>query len=251
MDNALDRAVALREQRKVNRKPQDKSIRDIRVYYTGLPTKALYPYDYQYSEIFLNILRNKRLMCPVYHHLYIQVEKTIEECLRRSIPLENLYVYGVATIDYDYYLKQSDKAKAEIVFETIVNGLNDIAEIDRLDQSIIHSTINEIKESGLDTELVHLTAENQNFRAVITYFSRSLEGGNPIYLTVTDKSSGRSEKKQIGEAEKDQLYFWISKLTINNTSVKIKARSPSARADWHLKDKPRSMEFIIKEILNG
>jgi len=249
--DVLDRAVELREQRKKNRKPMDKPIRDFRVYYTGLPAKALYPYDYQFSEIFLNILKNKGLMCPTYHHLYIQVEKNVEECLRRSIPIENWYVYGISTIDYDNYVKQPNKAKAEIVLETMALGLKDISDIDGLDQSIINSTIAKIQESGLDTELTHLTADNQNFQVKVTYFSRSMEDGNPIYLTVIEKSSGRSGKKQIGEAEKDQLHFWISKLTLNNTSVKIKARASSDRTDWHLKDKSRSMEFNIKEILNG
>ncbi|HVS90757.1 MAG TPA: hypothetical protein VHE59_01910 [Mucilaginibacter sp.] len=251
MDDVLKRAIDLREQRKNIQKSHDKLIRDLRVYYTGLPTKALYPYDYQYSEIFLNILRNKALMCPLYHHLYIQVEKTVEECLKRSIPIENWYVYGIASIDYDDYMKRLDKAKDEIVLETIITGLKDIADIDSLDQSIINSTIDEIRKTGLDTELTHLTTENQNIKAVVTYFSRSMEEGNPIYLTVNEKSSGRFGRKQIGTAEKEQLYFWISKLTLNTTSVKIKAKGPSDRADWHLKDKPRSMEFSIEEILNG
>jgi len=249
--NAVDRAIELREKRKINRHPKDKVIRDFRVYGSRLPEKALYPYDYQYAEIFLNKLRSKGLLCPTYHHLYIQAAKTFEDCLNGSNALENWYVYGLATIDYDSYVKQSDTAKETLVLNTIINGLMDIADIDDLDQPTINSTIDEIKISGLNTELEHIVAENKNHKAIITYFSRSMEDGNPVYLNIIEKSTGRSGKIQIGEAEKDQLYFWISKLTLNNTHVKIKARNPSMKTEFYLKDKPGTMEFSIKEIING
>src|SRR5476649_1379232 len=106
--DTLERAINLRAERKKNQKPKDTIIKDLRVYYNSLPPKALYPYDYQYTEIFLNILRNKGLGCPHYHHLYIQAGKTIEDCLIHSVPYDNWYVCGIAVIDYDKYLNQNE-----------------------------------------------------------------------------------------------------------------------------------------------
>ncbi|MGN6640804.1 MAG: hypothetical protein ACTHJ8_17970 [Mucilaginibacter sp.] len=249
--NTLECAVNFREERLKNQKPKNKVIKDFRVYAPRLPEKVLYPYDYQYAEIFLNILRNKELTCPTYHHLYVQVAKSFEDCLKGSIALEDWYVCGLAVIDYDNYLKQTNKEKEEIVLNAIIDGLNDITNIDGLDQSIINSTIDEVKKSGLDTELKHLTAENKDYLTTVTYFSRSMEEGNPIFLNIKEKSTGKSGRIQIGIAEKNQLYFWISKLTLNKSHVKIKARSLSAKADLYLMDKPRSMEFSIKKIING
>src|SRR5579872_3777811 len=202
--DTLERAINLRAERKKNQKPKDTVIRDLRVYYDSLPSKALYSYDYRYAEIFLNILRNKNLMCPVYHHLYIQVADTIEEALTRSIPFLKEYICGVATVDYSKYPQKNEGEKDQIVFNAITTGLKDIAEIDGLDMYIIDSTIEEIKLSGLNTELVHLTAENKIHTASVTYFSRSMEEGNPIYLNISEKLTGKSGKIQIGEAGKDQ-----------------------------------------------
>jgi len=249
--DTLKHAINLRAERKNNQKIKDTIIRDLRVYYNSLPSKALYPYDYQFTEIFLNILKSKNLKCPHYDHLYIQVGKTIEDCLIHSIPYDNRYENGIAVIDYDEYQQQNEMGKQNIVFEIISAGLKDIATIDELDIGMINNTIDEIKLNALNTELVHMTAENENYRVLITYFSRSMEDGNPVYLNIVEKSTGRSGKIQIGKAGKDQLYFWVSKLSLNSNQVKIKARKSSVKTDLYLKDKTRDMEFNIKELING
>ncbi|WP_426666995.1 hypothetical protein ACPPVU_13290 [Mucilaginibacter sp. McL0603] len=248
--SSLERAISLREQRRKEQKPQERAIKDLRVYYTGLPEKALYPFDYRYVEIFLNILRKKGLVCPSYHHLYILVAKTIDECLMHSIPYENWYVYGLSVINYDEYLNQSELQKEQTVFNIIVSGLKDIAEIDKLDMSTIEAVTKEIKLKGLDTELEHLTIDDKKYKVTITYYSKSKEEGNPVYLNLLEKSTGKSSRKQIGNTTQDQLYYWISKININNNHIKIKARNSSVRADLYLQDKPRNMEFSIKDLIN-
>lgn len=52
LDDTIRRALEIREKRNKQEKPKDKLIRDLRVFCNGLPLKALYPYDYQYTEIF-------------------------------------------------------------------------------------------------------------------------------------------------------------------------------------------------------
>ncbi len=245
----LESAIDLREQRKKVHKPKDKLIRDLRVYYTGLPQKALYPYDYQYSEIFKNLLKKKKFTCPTYHHLYIQVEKTIEDCLRRSIPMEDWYVYGIAVIDYEKYVKQAHKEKENIVVEIIVNGLKDIANIDGLDISIIDEVTNEVKQNGLDTELEYTTIEDKNHKLVISYLSKSMEEECPIYFSLTEKSSNNYRKVQIGRAEHSVIYYWLQKVILTKTQIKIKSSS-SAAADVYLENKARNMTYEIKELLN-
>jgi len=249
-DNKLNLARDLRELRRNTNKIKNELIKDFRVYYTTLPERALYPFDYQYAEIFYNLLRRKGLLCPIYHHLYIVVEKTMEDCLLRSVPYDDRYVNGLSIIDYNSYLNQTDVEKEQTVFSVIVAGLKDIADIDKLDTTIIDQTIAEIKIKGLDTELEHSTIDNEKYRLAVTYFSKSLEDGCPLYLNLFEKSSKKSNRIHIGIATKDQIYYWINSITITNKSIKIKSRS-SAIADAYLKDKPRSLEFNIKEIING
>jgi hypothetical protein len=244
------RAIELREQRKQLSNTKNKRIRDLRVYYVNLPKGALYPFDYQYAEIFKNLLRKKELMCPTYNHLYVQVGKTMDECLMNSVALEDWYVNGLSVINYDDYLKQTDNGKEQIVFDTIVNGLKDIAEIDKLDLSIVNNIIEEVNKKGLDTELEYLSTENKNHKLVISYLSRSMEEQCPIYLEITEKTSNKNKKIQIGLADNYQIYYWLQKVTMTNTLIKIKS-SDSIAADVYLKDKVRSMEFNIKSLLNG
>lgn len=247
-DNTIKLAIERREKRKMNDEPKDKIIRDLRVYYNELPVKALYPYDYQYVEIFLNYLRKKRLKCPTYHHIYIQVAKSIDMALKSTYTLEDWYVYGISIIDYDKYLQQSEKEKEETVFNVIVNGLKDVADIDKLDYSIIQEVVLEIKEKGLDSELEFKTIENNNYKLRITYFSKSLEEENPIFINLTEKSTGKTIKKEIGRINNFDLYLWLQKITLTNKQIRIKS-SDSIRASVWLKDKTRSMEFEIKDLL--
>ncbi|MEO6849759.1 MAG: hypothetical protein ABI203_05235 [Mucilaginibacter sp.] len=246
----LKRAIGLREQRKIHKKPLDKEIRDLRVYCSSnFSNKALYPYDYKYTEIFLNLLRKKGLMCPVYNHLYIRVGNTFEDSLRGSIYFENWQIYGLSVIDYNDYLKRSDSEKELIVFESIATGLKDITDIDGLDNSIIDSVIKEIKENGLNTELEYKTVENNHYRLRISYLVGSMEDESSIFFTLTEKSSNKVRKILIGKADKFQIYLWLHKINITKTNITIKS-SNSITAQVLLKDKPRNMEFSIKEIIN-
>jgi hypothetical protein len=249
-DEVLDRAVKLREERKRANKVKDKKVRDLRVYYNGLPNKALYPYDYQYTEIFRNLLRSSGLMCPTYHHLYVQVAKTLEDGIRNSFALEDWYVNGVAVINYDDYLGRSESEKEKIVIDLISNGLLDIADIDNLDIAIVKGVTDKVKVKGLDTELIYNQIENTNYVLTITYLSRSMEEQCPIFFNVLDKKTRHSSRIEIGRADNSQIYFWLQKVTLTKDKIKVKS-SGSIEANVYLGDKPRTMEFDIQAILNA
>lgn len=249
-EETLLRARNLREERKLLNKPKDKRIRDIRVYYNGLSNKALSPYDYQYSEIFLNILASKGFSCPTYHHLYIQIAESEEEALKNSFAIEDWYVNGIALIDYGTYKKESESNKEIIVLEAIIEGLNDIVEIDKLDKAIFDETITLIKRKGLETELTYKTIENKNFNLSITYFSKSMEEKCPIFFNLMDKNTNLTRRLEIGKADNSQIHLWLQKVTLTNNLIKVRS-SGSVKADVWLKELPREMEFEISEIMGG
>lgn len=244
----ISHALEIRDQRKKSDKPKNKKIRDIRVYSYGLPKRALYPYDYQYAEIFLNLLRREEVMCPVYHHLYVQVVKTLEDGLSNSLAIEDWYTNGISVFDYEKYSKQNDKGKERMVFEAIVTGIKDIATLDKLDIKKINKVAAEIKKTGLDTELVFDKVENSRYILTITYFSRSMEEQCPIYFHVKDKKTNRSNKIQIGKATNDQIYLWLQKVMLGKDKIKVRS-STSIAANVYLKGKPRTMEIIIADII--
>jgi len=249
-DEIILKAKKLREERRISNKPKDKKIRDIRVYYNTLPNKALYPYDYQYSEIFLNILASKEFSCPTYHHLYIQVAKSEEDALKNSLTYEGWYVNGIAQIDFENYQKESDTNKESIVLDAMIRGLRDIVEIDKLDKTIFEEAVDLIKKQGLDTELTYKTVENKKFTLTITYYSKSMEEKCPIFFNLTDKNTKVTKRIEIGKAENAQIHMWLQKITVTNKLIKV-ISSQSIRADVWLKDLPRKMEFEIAEILKS
>jgi hypothetical protein len=248
-DEVLDRAIKIRAERKRANKVKDKKVRDVRIYYNGFPNKALYPYDFQYVEIFRNLLRRSDLLCPTYHHLYVQASKTIEDGLRSSFSIEDWYVNGVSVLDYDKYSKGSESEKEQIVIELISNGLLDIATVDNLNASIIKNITDKVKSTGLDTELIFDRVENDNHALTITYLSRSMEEQCPIFFNLLDKKTNRTNKIQIGRADNFQIYFWLQKVSLTRNKIKVKSNG-SIEADMSLRDKPRTMEFDIEEIMS-
>lgn len=247
-DNLINRALELREKRKHQELPKDKLIRDLRVYDKGLPNKALYPYDYQYSEIFLNLLARDELRCPKYHHLYIQVAQTMDEALKASFSIEDWYVNGLAVIDFDDYQQLSEKQKESRVFDLIVAGLKDIASLDQLDLGKIEKVIRKIAEKGLDTELLFKEIENNTHLLKITYLSRSMEEGCPVFFNLTDKTTQQTKRTEIGRADKDQLRMWLQKISLSRKQIKVRS-SPSVRGEVWLKGMPMAMEFEIEDLM--
>lgn len=247
-DEAFIRALSLRKDRKANPKGKDKNIRDLRVYYVDLPTKALYPYDYQYSEIFLNLLSQQGLRCPQYHHLYILVGEKEGEIIRRSIPMEEWYVNGIALIDYQNYLSETPEQQDKVVFDLICAGLLDIAKIDQLDLELINRVIAQVKEKGLDTELLYKRVEHKNYTLTITYLARSMEDQCPVFFHIEDKKTNRKYKKQIGRADKFQVSAWLQKISLTRTQIKVRS-STSVRSEVILKNMKRELVFDLAGLM--
>jgi hypothetical protein len=245
----VESALRNRKERKKVHKEKDKVIRDLRIYHQGFPKKALYPYSLQYSEIFLNLLRRKKFSCPTYHHIYIQVASSLNDALVNAISFEDWCEYGVAEMDFEEYRAQNEKEKENVVFNVISNGLRDIAEVDNLDMSIIEETINQIKETGLDTELVLKTVEHKNYRLTITYYSRSMEDKCPITFNLYEKETGKIYAAEIGKVEHSQIDLWLQKINLTNKHIKVKSSS-SIRADVWLKGLPRELQFDMNKIKN-
>lgn len=248
-DESIKRALESRENRRLQNIPKNQLIRDLRVYCNGLPQTALSPYDYQYCEILLNLLSYEGLMCPNYHHLYIRIAQTREEALRNSVASTEWFVNGISVIDYEKYQTLNDKKKAKFVFEAIVAGLKDIAEIDKLDLSKIEKVVEKVREKGLETELVFRTLENKNYFLEINYIVRTIKDKCPVFFSLTDKLTKQTKRIEIGKIEHYKIRFWLQKITLTNKKIKIKS-SDSIRGQVNLKGMQTNMEFDIDVLMN-
>lgn len=243
-ESRLDDAIAHREERAANHRLCDTPIRDLRLYTHGLLPKTLYPYDYQYSAIFLQMLKEVELTCPGYHHLYIQAATSQEAALLQSRAIEDWYVNGIAVFDLEAYKNMTDADKAETVFNLIVEGLMDIATIDGLDKKKIHAAIEAVREKGLETELMLKIIDHKNYTLMVTCIARSMEEGSPIFFNLYDKRTERRARVPIGSATHFQIGFWLQKITITNKQIRVRSSSSIAASVW-LEGKPTSMDFDI------
>ena len=242
----LHKAVEAREKRKSLNMKKNKLLRDIRVFAFLPQGQTLSPFDYIYCEIFLHILQRENFLCPTYHHIYIRVAAQKQDALRDSINMENWYTYGIAVLDYEQYRTMSLEEKERKVFDVICSGLYDVAELDKLDKNILAKAIAEIQLKGLETELIHYSGENKNYKVQISYFVKSRDEGCPIYLTVKDKSLKKTVRKLLGTAQDTtQLRYWLRHINLTSSSLKIQS-AKSFRAGLYIQDKPKILNFTLR-----
>lgn len=243
----LERAISLRTIRKDHLRPRQVEVRDLRLYTHGFPPKLLYPFDYIYTEIFLVLLRKNELLCPTFHHLYIHVARSREEALVASMATEDWHEGAVAVLSPEEFDRKSSSEKSTAVFDLIVAGLNDFAELDGLDRSCIAKVVDEVSIRHLETELIHKVVENSSHVLTISYLCKSIEEGSPVFFNLMNKTSLAQKKVQVGTARIDQIPLWIQKVELTKSTIRVFS-SDSIRADVYLKGKTRSLELEIETL---
>lgn len=144
----------------------DKLIRDIRLYYrfAGIGNLFFAPFDTFLTEEILSELRKYKFRLPKYTHLYIMVSDAFDNALLEAVQYESWYIWGIATLsNYTEYPDLDDRQKQKIVFDLICKGLNDIAEIDKLDSNMLNNVLDTIKSKYIEaskTDNKQLIAEN-------------------------------------------------------------------------------------------
>lgn len=148
---SIEKRMQEREIRKQENIEKKRLIYDVRFmhHFPGTERDNLFfsPYDYLLCGMILEKLREKKFRLPNYTHLYIQVSDTFENALQRAVRAENWFVYGIAVLeDHADFPTKSDAEKRRIVFDLIRQGLNDIANIDKLDAKTLNDVLDEVEQ---------------------------------------------------------------------------------------------------------
>lgn len=139
-----------REERRNANNEKKRLIRDIRFMYHLPNTERLHfaPYDKEFCDTIFDKLREKKFRLPGYDHLYIMVSDSLDNALEYTTRILNWYVYGVAVLEnHADYPTKTEQEKKQIVFDLIKQGLNDIAEIDKLDKKTLNEVLDEVEKS--------------------------------------------------------------------------------------------------------
>lgn len=146
-----------REMRGKTEVKADRLIRDIRLYYrfAGIGNLFFAPFATFLTEEILSELRKNKFRLPKYTHLYIMVSNTFDNALLEAVRYESWYIWGIATLNnYTEYPDLDDRQKQKIVFDLICTGLNDIAEIDKLDRNILNNVLDKIKSKYIENNKI-------------------------------------------------------------------------------------------------
>ncbi|NDV94600.1 hypothetical protein D0T84_06645 [Dysgonomonas sp. 521] len=124
-------------------------IYDLRLY-NAIPNteeRYFFPYNSQICEIVYDELRKKKFRLPDYTHILINVSDTFENALHNATRIYNWQGFGVAVYkDYKDFPKKTETEKRRIVFDLIKQGLNDIAEVDKLDKKTLNKVLEEVEK---------------------------------------------------------------------------------------------------------
>lgn len=135
----------------------DRLIRDIRLYYrfAGIGKLFFAPFDTFLTEEILSELQKNKFRLPKYTHLYIMVSDTFDNALLEAVQYEAWHIWGIATLsNYTEYPDLNDRQKQKIVFDLIRTGLNDIAEIDKLDRNMLNNVLDKIKSKYIENNKI-------------------------------------------------------------------------------------------------
>jgi hypothetical protein len=249
--NTVKRVDSLVYSYKINPRPLLKRIIGVRLY-DHFERNTLAPYDYIYSELFSNLLRRAEVKSPDYEEIYFSIGETMGQA-KQSIAIDEFFKYTYSTINLFEYNQADDKGKANMVFQSMCEGLRLIADFDHLEKGKIEGVIECIEKNGIDMELIYATAENKDYLVEIVYhvpYSHLTKA--EFKLRLTEINTNRSGIISIDKLDIHYAPYSIGKIQLKKNEIVIKGRS-SLRAEISREiDKlPLEYRFNINEILYG
>ncbi|HEV7333647.1 MAG TPA: hypothetical protein VGN63_21615 [Flavisolibacter sp.] len=163
---AIEKRLNERALREKANDEKTKLIYDLRFDYRLKDVERLYfsPYDTIFIDEILEELRKKKFRLPNYTHLYIMVSETFENALYHAVRAENWFVYGIAVYEnYKSYPTKNEEEKKQVVFDLIKQGLNDIANIDKLDLEILYDVLNQVERKFLSRNPLNAERTTSDF----------------------------------------------------------------------------------------
>ncbi|WP_226681730.1 hypothetical protein [Sutcliffiella horikoshii] len=227
--NNVKRVDSLIYSCKINPKPLVKRIIGVRIY-NHFERNTLSPYDYIYSEIFSNLLRNAEVKLPDYEEIYFSIGATMHQA-KQEIALDEFFKYTYSTIDLNKYLHANEKDRENMVFHSMCEGLRLITKFDHLETDKIEVVIGEIAANGTDMELTYATTQNKNYLVEVIYQVPLSPLTKAEYkLRLTEISTKRTGIVSIDKLTTYYAPYSLGKIQIKKNEIIIKGRN-SLRAE--------------------
>ncbi len=230
-------------------RPLLKRIIGVRLY-DHFERNTLAPYDYIYSELFSNLLRRAEVKSPDYEEIYFSIGETMEQA-KQSIAIDEFFKYTYATLNLTEYNHVDDKGKANMVFNSMCEGLRLIADFDHFEKDKIESVIKYIAKNRIDMELIYATAQNKDYLVEIVYHAPySHLTKSDFKLRLTEINTNKSGIMAIDKLNMFYATYSIGKIQLKKNEIVIKGRnSQRAEVSREIDKLPSEYRFNINEIL--
>jgi hypothetical protein len=192
--------------------------------YDQFDNEELLPYRYMYPEILGTLLRNANISTPGYKEIYFSVGRTIEES-KGELGAEKWHKYTYCAIDIEVYRKSSPGQKEQLLLDSLISGLRLIADFDHLDKQKIEAVIEKVSKTKSRTPLSYAHKENKTHRIHIHYeISADHTQKSPVYITITNKQTGKEVTRLIDNLSLFWLPYYIGKIKLSKGRVEILGR---------------------------
>lgn len=151
--------------------------------------------------------------------------------------------------DFAAYETAGPVRRDELVFDTIVAGLRDIATIDHLDRGLLESVIQRVAEHRLNTELIFYRGQNPHYEVAISYFAGDMESKSPFYLNVRQRESGRQARHGFGHADHIECHYRFARVKLLRHKLRIRKSNSSLAPVWVAEDAPSELEFNLADFI--
>jgi hypothetical protein len=236
---------------KMNPRPLTKSLNGVRAYNEYATENILKPYDYIYGELFSNLLRKADVKLPGYDEIFVSIAETMVQA-KNTVALEEWYKYTYSTINVETYEQADDKEKANMVFESICEGLRLIADFDHLEKDKIESVIEYIDKNGMDIELTYCVKESKHYRVEIVYHvPKVFRAMAEFYVRVTNLHTHESRTILIDKFPVDDAPYIIGKVQVKKYEIVIIGRTSVAAECTRSRYKlPSEYRFTYEEVFS-
>ncbi len=210
----------------------------------------VYFYQNMYATILSDVLRRYDIRLPNYKEIYIHLVNSLEEAIDISTSKEDWFQYTHAILDYTRFKHSSQEMKEQLLLNSLIEGLRYITDFDHLEKDKIESAIKYIQNHKLQTPLIYVIKENEEYEVKIQYkvtrenIIRNYVKAN-YNLHIFQKATGEERVISLGVFEIFNVPYVLGSISLTKKQVKIKGRT-GLRAEIYRSSEKAPSEYKIQ-----
>ncbi|CAG9621048.1 hypothetical protein [Sutcliffiella rhizosphaerae] len=202
--------------------------------------------------IISDVLRRYDILLPRYQEIFLELVGSLEESTEINFQKDDWFQYTPAIFDYEKFKQSSKPEKEQIFIDSLIYGLRYITDFDHLEKEKMESAIGYIQKHKLQTPLIYMTKENEEYEVNIQYKVTSIVGNliKANYdLYIRQKASGEERVLSLGTFQPFFVPYALGTIRLTKKQVTIKGRSGLRAEIYRMSEKaPSEHKFQFQEL---